>query len=86
MSVAQLNSANRSARVSWARQLAIHLARDLTSASLPAIGKAFGGRNHSTVMHACKRVSDRLKQDPQAVEDLDALTGLLSAGRTDRDS
>ncbi len=85
LSVGQLNSASRARRISWPRQLAIHLTRDLTGASLPAIGQAFGGRNHATVIHACKRVSDRLKQDPQAVEEVDALTQLLAAGHADRD-
>ena len=41
--------------------MAIHLARELTDASLQTIGEAFGGRNHATVLHACKRVSERLK-------------------------
>ncbi len=63
LSVEQLTSASRASTVSWPRQVAIHLARDLTGASLPTIGKAFGGRNHSTVLHACKRVSERLKND-----------------------
>ena len=85
LSVTQLNSSSRTSQISWPRQLAIHLARDLTGASLPTIGKAFGGRNHATVMHACKRVSERLKQDPQAVEELDALTRKLSGRHADRD-
>jgi chromosomal replication initiator protein len=84
LSVTQLNSPSRTSRVSWPRQLAIHLARDMTDASLPVIGQAFGGRTHATVMHACKRVSERLKQDPQAVEEVDALTRLLSDGHADR--
>ncbi len=53
---AQLTSASRAARVSWPRQLAIHLSRELTGSSLNEIGQAFGGRNHATVLHACKRV------------------------------
>jgi chromosomal replication initiator protein len=74
LTTAELTSASRTNRVSWPRQLAIHLARDLTDASLPAIGRAFGGRNHATVLHACKRVSERLKSDQQAVDIRDALT------------
>ena len=84
LSVSQLNSPSRTNSVSWPRQLAIHLARDMTDASLPVIGKAFGGRTHATVMHACKRVSERLKQDPQAVEEVDALSRLLSGEHADR--
>ena len=68
--VEQLTSSSRAAAVNWPRQLAISLARDLTGQSLPAIGAAFGGRNHTTVMHACKRVSERCKTDPDAVQTL----------------
>ncbi len=46
--------------VAWPRQVAIYLARELTGESLPAIGRHFGGRNHTTVLHACKRVTERL--------------------------
>jgi chromosomal replication initiator protein len=85
LSVEQLTSSSRVARVSWPRQVAIHLARDLTGASLPTIGKAFGGRNHATVMHACKRVSDRLSRDQQVVDEVATLATLLSETKADRD-
>jgi chromosomal replication initiator protein len=61
-----LLSAERTAAVTWARQLAMYLVREHTDASLPAIGRSFGGRNHTTVMHACRRVADRLATDPEA--------------------
>ncbi len=73
ISVAQLTSASRTSQVAWPRQVAIHLARDLTGASLPTIGKAFGGRNHSTVLHACKRVSERCRDDPHVVDEIATL-------------
>jgi chromosomal replication initiator protein len=85
LSVEQLTSASRVSAVSWPRQVAIHLARDLTGASLPAIGQAFGGRNHATVLHACKRVSERLKNDQQIVDEIATLSALVSARRADRD-
>jgi chromosomal replication initiator protein len=81
----ELTSASRVSRVAWPRQVAIHLARDLTGASLPAIGKAFGGRNHSTVLHACKRVSERLKNDQRAVDAIQQLSHVVSHARDDRD-
>jgi chromosomal replication initiator protein len=81
----ELTSASRVSRLAWPRQVAIHLARDLTGASLPTIGKAFGGRNHATVIHACKRVSERMKNDHQAVEVIGQLSQLVSRSRTDRD-
>jgi len=70
---AELISASRSSRVAWPRQLAMYLARELTSESLPAIGRLFGGRDHTTVMHACRRTSARIDADVavrQAVEKL----------------
>ncbi len=84
LTVEQLVSSSRTARVNWPRQLAIQLARDLTSESLLAIGREFGGRNHATVLHACKRVSDRLKTDQQAVDDLARLRRQLSTDPDDR--
>jgi chromosomal replication initiator protein len=85
ISVAQMTSASRVSHVAWPRQVAIHLARDLTGESLPRIGQAFGGRNHATVMHACKRVSERLKSDQQVVDEIAALTDRVTAGKADRD-
>jgi chromosomal replication initiator protein len=70
ISVAELVSTGRTTRVAWPRHVAIHLARELTSDSLPAIGRAFGGRNHATVLHACKRVSERLRTDPDVNSEL----------------
>jgi chromosomal replication initiator protein len=61
-----LLSSGRTAAVTWARQLAMYLVREHTDASLPAIGRSFGGRNHTTVMHACRRVAARLAADPEA--------------------
>jgi chromosomal replication initiator protein len=84
LTVEQLVSSSRTAKVNWPRQLAIQLARDLTGASLLAIGREFGGRNHATVLHACKRVSDRLKTDQQAVDDLARLRRQLSTDPDDR--
>jgi len=66
----ELRSQSRAARVSWPRQVAIHLSRELTDASLQRIGEAFGGRNHATVVHACKRVEKRAGNDQQSVDEL----------------
>jgi chromosomal replication initiator protein len=79
VTVAELKSASRAARLSWPRQVAIHLARQLTEASLQAIGEAFGGRNHATVLHACKRVEERVNNDQQAAHDLEELAETLSS-------
>jgi chromosomal replication initiator protein len=84
LTVEQLVSSSRAAKVNWPRQLAIALARDLTGISLMAIGREFGGRNHATILHACKRVSERLKTDQQAVDDLARLRRELSTDPDDR--
>src|SRR5581483_2848288 len=65
ISVTDLVSASRTARVAWPRQLAMHLARELTHTSLNELGPAFGGRNHATILHACKRVSERSITEPE---------------------
>jgi len=82
----QLTSSSRAATVAWPRQVAIHLARSLTGASLNAIGEAFGGRNHATVLHACKRVTARMDADQEAVHDVQELTNIIARGRADRPS
>ena len=66
VSLDELLSARRTARVAWARQLAMYLARQHTGASLPVIGDRFGGRNHTTVMYACRRAAQRIASDPEA--------------------
>jgi chromosomal replication initiator protein len=78
VTVAELTSSSRAARVSWPRQLAIHLTRELTGSALQAIGEAFGGRNHATVLHACKRVEERVGNDQHAAQELHELTATLS--------
>jgi chromosomal replication initiator protein len=86
VTVDELTSAARTARVAWPRQVAIHFARNLTDTSLEHIGAAFGGRNHATVLHACKRVSDRLVEDHDAADDVHNLEAVLRAGQGDRAS
>ena len=63
----ELVSQERTARVAWPRQVAMYLCREHTDQSLPAIGRRFGGRNHTTVMHACRRTSARLASDGRRV-------------------
>ena len=80
VSIDDLLSPSRSQPVAFARQVAMYLARELTDATLPAIGRAFGNRNHTTVMHACKRTAERIAADRQAYETVDKLTRELGAG------
>lgn len=78
VSVAELEGENRRKRVSQARQIAIYLARELTRSSFPQIGKEFGGRDHSTVIHAYKRVKE-LEDVPLFQSELEELKSSLRA-------
>ncbi|CAA9479532.1 MAG: Chromosomal replication initiator protein DnaA [uncultured Solirubrobacteraceae bacterium] len=75
--VAALLASTRAAGVAWPRHVAMHLARELTGESLPAIGAAFGGRSHTTVLHACRRARTRLAEDAAAAADVDKLLRVL---------
>jgi chromosomal replication initiator protein len=77
ISVQALLSSSRSGAVAWPRQVAMYLARELTDQTLPAIGRAFGGRNHTTVLHAYKRTAERIAGDPDAFETVRRLTEAL---------
>ncbi len=73
LSAEELLSTKRTPRVAWPRQLAMYLAREITGASLPAIGREFGGRDHTTVLHACRRASARLASEDGSREAVDKL-------------
>jgi chromosomal replication initiator protein len=77
LSAQELVSFSRSPRVLWPRQLAIYLARELTDESLPTIGRHFGGRDHSTVLHAWRRASARVTTEEKARELVARLRALL---------
>jgi chromosomal replication initiator protein len=83
-SVDELLSHDRRPALAWARQVAMYLAREQTGEMLPAIGRRFGGRNHTTVMHACKRTAERIARDPEAYEAVRRLTDRLRAPGADR--
>ncbi len=74
----ELLSSGRSGRVAWPRQVAMYLAREHTGATLPAIGREFGGRNHTTVMYACRRAGERIATDPAARAAVKALERRLA--------
>jgi chromosomal replication initiator protein len=72
------HSTQRSRRVARPRQVAMYLARELTMRSLPEIGKRFGGRDHTTVLHACRRVAALCAEDPLFKQEVDFLKQVLS--------
>jgi len=79
-SVEALVSSSRVGAVTWPRHVAMYLARELTDQTLPAIGRAFGGRNHTTVLHACRRTAERIAGDPDAFEAVRRLTASFGPG------
>jgi chromosomal replication initiator protein len=76
--VADLLSQRRSRSIARPRQVAMALAKELTSHSLPEIGDAFGGRDHTTVLHACKRIKDLRDTDQRMREDYSNLLRTLT--------
>ena len=77
MRVSELHSKRRNRNITRPRQIAMALAKELTTLSLPDIGDAFGGRDHTTVIHACRKVDELLKNDLKTKEDYENLQKLL---------
>lgn len=75
---AELLSAKRSRSVARPRQIAMALAKELTKKSLPEIGQAFGGRDHTTVLHATRKVKELRESDPSVEEDYKNLLRTLA--------
>jgi chromosomal replication initiator protein len=80
----ELLSHSRRPAVAWPRQIAMYLAREHTGETLPAIGAHFGGRNHTTVLHACRRIAERMSTDPEAFDAVRRLTDALRSPGDDR--
>ena len=76
--VSDLHSKSRSRQVARPRQVAMALAKELTEHSLPEIGDAFGGRDHTTVLHACRKIFDLKSKDSRINEDYENLTRTLT--------
>ena len=72
-------SKRRSRSVARPRQIAMSVAKDLTNYSLPEIGESFGGRDHTTVIHACRKVKELAIRDREVKQDLKHIYRLLSA-------
>jgi chromosomal replication initiator protein len=65
LKISELKAKNNSKSIAGPRQIAMYLTKSLTAASLPEIGKEFGGKHHSTVIHSIRKVDDLRKQDPE---------------------
>jgi chromosomal replication initiator protein len=77
VSEAELLGASRLRGVLRARQVAMYLARDLTGLSLPRLGAAFGGRDHTTVLHACRKVEEEMASDAVLAKRVSELRSVL---------
>ncbi|HEX2359147.1 MAG TPA: chromosomal replication initiator protein DnaA [Solirubrobacterales bacterium] len=81
----QIRSRDRAAPVARARQVSMYLTRELTGLSLPAIARAFDRRDHTTVMHAIRRISERSTEDPALARTLEELGDRFRPTEMDRD-
>ncbi len=77
--LADMHTSRRARAVARPRQVAMYLAKQLTSRSLPEIGRKFGGRDHTTVMHAVKKIEELRTSDGTMAEDIDLLRRMLEA-------
>ncbi|MEO1751101.1 chromosomal replication initiator protein DnaA [Thiofaba sp. EF100] len=80
LKVDDLLSERRSRSITRPRQMAMALAKELTNHSLPEIGQAFGGRDHTTVIHACRKIAELRESDSRLAEDYITLLRTLSSG------
>ena len=77
--LSDMHSSRRSRTVARPRQIAMFLSKNLTTRSLPEIGRKFGGRDHTTVIHAIKKVKELVKNDSSLSEDIEILTRSLQS-------
>ena len=78
ISIQDIIAARRNREIALPRQVAMYLTRDLTSLSTTRIGEAFGGRDHTTVMHACSKVSEMIQKTPRMREIIAELKELIT--------
>ena len=79
MRISEMSSARRARNVARPRQVAMYLSKQLTQRSLPEIGRKFGNRDHTTVMHACTRVAAIMDVDAGFAEDVELLRRMLES-------
>ena len=76
-----LNSKKRSRNIAFPRQIAMYLIRELTELSLPKIGKCFGGKDHTTVMHACDKIAISMTTNPEVKQVVNQIKESLETGK-----
>lgn len=78
--IEDFKSKKRTKEIAYARQVAMYLCRELTDFSLPKIGEEFGGRDHTTVIHACEKISRDIQKDPQFASLIENLKKKILSG------
>ena len=78
--IADLKSRRRSKTLVHPRQIAMYLCRELTDASFPEIGRLFGGKDHTTIMHACRQIMKAKENDSGLNQTLDGLKEKILQG------
>ncbi len=73
LKIDDMSAKKRTKEIATARQIAMYLAREMTNASLPKIGETFGGRDHTTVMHACEKIKNSIKEDKEIADAVRAI-------------
>ena len=76
-----LKSSRRNREITVPRQVAMYLTREMTGLSLPSIGRAFGGRDHSTVLYACNTVEKNIKTTPSMAALVEDIRKLIREGK-----
>jgi chromosomal replication initiator protein len=77
LSYSDLKGKKRTKNIAFPRQIAMYIAREITEYSTTELGFEFGGRDHTTVMHACQKIDERLKLDPNLESTIQTLTRLI---------
>ena len=80
ITVEDIRSKKRSSNISFPRQIAMYLCRNMTSESFPKIGTEFGGKDHSTVMHAVEKIEQEIKVNPDLAKIIDKLKNDIGSG------
>jgi chromosomal replication initiator protein len=82
LSLDELTGSSRAQAIAMARQIAMYLCREMTNLSLPKIGQLFGGRDHTTVMHACKKIADLMKERRSVYNQVTEVSSLIKQRST----
>ena len=75
--LSQLKAKNNSPKVAFPRQIAMYLSKELTKTSLPEIGKKFGGKHHTTVIHSVRKIEKLRMKDPEFNKEINSIISYI---------